>query len=587
MQQLNRPSALDSLFDENDNISNFKLSPSTSLQSKENKGVTNKLLLYPRNNKKSMLNVLIKKGTTTIKKPINSIRRETFTESPYSKNSQNSDIITSTRHSIRSFFNNFKGAIDNTPLSRDKNNRSDNAENSFGYESWDISDPLDNTSESFPGNSEVLHLPQLNNIRNTEHGLFYKISDDKDSKQNRTVNTKKTQEKDISLYSNTKRNNKFNEINTPPHKSYTETVQLQLEKDSKMSSIQSLVRRPSVISGTPIKCETVLEMDANDPYKFVFETPNKYSSEFDMDEKEQIKNNLTSICNLLSGDEEIKDISNLSVYQLSKHLLATVKSKLYIQQTNIRALEMQLETERYNQVNAISEEKYNELQKELVEKTSQLSKIELDRQLEKNKVVQLESSLNRLRLQEQGRNETFNYVTLTRKNRSKMDEQMIAELKENLLILSYFKDISVQFMKNLSQRSKNIISYQVNKIFFDKLESMNYNISVNPLLIERVACNRKMEAKKAIISQFFSENTDTHISNILLTNYGQLFRSNQFITQQLKAFRIQYQFKPTPQRIGESVIKEQKKLRRPYKTPLTLHEQQNILGNRQLVPTDY
>ena len=587
MQQFNRPSALDSLFDKDDDISNFKLSPSTSLQSKDNKDIIDKLSLYHRNNKKKVLNTLLKKSTSTIKKPINSIRKEIPINVPTSQRSQNSDIITSTRHSIRSFFNNFKDAINHNPLSRDMNNKPTNEENSFDYESWEASESVDNTFENITDNCNVLQSPQLNIIRDAEHGLFYNKNENKNSEQNSIANTSNRHDDDISVHSATKRENRLNDPNISPEKSFTGTLQPQLGNVSHIPSQQSSVHRYSIMSDSPMKNEIVVEMDVKDPYKFVFETPNKYSTEFDLNTNEQIMDNLKIISNLLSKDNEDMDMSNLSPDQLSKHLIEMTKSKLNSHQTKIRELEIQLEAEKCNKINTVSEEKYNDLEKELVEKISQLSKIELDRQLEKNKIVQLESNLHRLKLQEQAREETFNHVTLTRKNRSKLDEQKIVELKENLLILSYFKDISIQFMKNLSHRSKNIISYQVNKIFLDKLESMNYNISVNPVLIERVACNRKMDSKKTIISQFFSENTDIHISNILLTNYGQLFRSNQFITQQLKAFRMQYQFKSTPQRIGEKVIKEQKKLRGPYKNPTTLHEQNNILGSRQLVPTGY
>lgn len=586
MQQFNKPSALDSLFDENDSISNFKLSPSTSLQSKENKDIIDKLSLHHRNNKKNVLNTLIKKSTSTMKKPINSIRRE-VPAIPVSKRSQNSDIITSTRHSIRSFFNNFKEAINNNPLSRDMNNKPHNDENSFDYESWDVSESVDNTFENVVDIYNIQQSPQLNNIRDTEHGLFYNRNDVVNSEQNSTTNNIDQHGTNSSFYSTIEREKRLNKSNVSPQKLFADSLQFQLANDSYIPSQQSSVHKRPVNADTPVKNEIMVEMDVKDPYKFVFETPNKYSSEFDIGENEQITDNFKIVSSLLSVGDGNNDIVNFSLYQLSKYLVMITKSKLDEQENKIHDLESQLDAEKRYKINVISEEKYNDLQKELVEKTAQLSKMELDRQLEKNRIVQLESSLHRLKLQEQARNETFNHVTLTRKNRSKLDEQKIIELKENLLILSYFKDISVQFMKNLSHRSKNIISYQVNKIFLDKLESMNYNISINPVLIERVACNRKMDAKKTIISQFFSENTDIHISNILLTNYGQLFRSNQFITQQLKAFRMQYQFKSTPQRIGESVIKEQKKLRGPYKNSITLHEQNNILGSRKLVPTDY
>lgn len=609
MHQFNKLSALDSLFDENDNISNLKLSPSTSLLSKENNlgadnnklHVANGLTSYvnkkkklsffnfDRNEKKKVkedvMRTLTKRNTETKKKWLGLIEqtsiRKALTNGSHSSK-KHIDIpyrTNSTRDSFRQFFDNFKDTSTKSSLTSKGThimpigaNTPNNLENLDGDETTDntFRDALD---------YKLQVSPQLANIRDTEHGLFH-INNEQyisstDSEERRVENRGKL---DLTFgmrnkISDPKEDPHFNDANKADNE---DTEQFQ----------ESLLRS-SIISNSPLKSQ-LIEMDTRDPYKFVFETPNKYCPDSDFIDREQIMNNLKAVWSLLSIENDRESctlISAIDIQELSELLINSAITKLDYQEKKINDLKAEIIKKESKQKNkVIPEETFNELKERMSKEEAKTQRLELERQLDKNKIDQLTSNLRRLKLQEQAKSEAMNHITATRNQKTKLNEEKIRELKKLLKTLSFFKDISIQFMKNLSQRSNNVLPYQTNKIFDDKLELMNYNISFDHELVNDFHHDKDFEKSKSLISQFFSENTNIHLSNVLLVRYGQLFRSNKFLTQQLAEFRNQAQLKFLPQGLVENdELQDHKQFKTQRRSISTLHEQNNIFGNQQIV----
>ncbi|SMN19544.1 similar to Kazachstania africana KAFR_0G01340 hypothetical protein [Maudiozyma saulgeensis] len=610
MTHFNKLSALDSLFDENDNISNFKLSPSTSLLSKENVSINDNKKIYGTNglasyvNKKKKLSffnfdknekkrvkddvirTFSKRGTETKKKWLNlleqtSIRKTLANGNPSSKKSINSPYRTnSTRDSFRIFFDNFKDTSTRSSLnSKSKHTKSiDENISKDNLKNWDHDDSTDHIfKDAVDYNLPV--APQLVNIRDIEHGLFHNATVQSTSGID---NTETSTDKKDQL---TLKNNTINKISDKKEESCV--ININETESGEIEQFQDSLLRSSVISGSPLK-RKMIEMDARDPYKFVFETPNKYSPNSDFADKEQIMDNLKSVWRLLSTENDERNntfISTVDIQELSEMLINVTITKLDYHERKLNDLEKQItEKEVKQNFKFVSEDTFNELKKENSVKEATIGRLELEKQLDKNKIDQLTSNLRKLKLQEQAKNEATNHITATRNHKTKLDEAKIKELKKHLKTLSFFKDISIQFMKNLSQRSKNVLPYQTNKTFEDKLELLNYNISLDQELINDFTNDKEFEKSKTLISQFFSENTNIHISNVLLIRYGQLFRANKFLTQELAKFRNKTQLNFLPQSTAENDdTPDQKKFKTQRRIVSTLHEQNNIFGNQQII----
>lgn len=569
-----KPSALDSLFDDNDNISNLKLSPTTSslkdnLSTKDTSSIrklgkfynrkklslfsfektndlsNNKVINHTKSNFNGKSNWFSKLATTSKKEKLELDLTEDKETGFINKEP-------SRKNSIRLFFRNITSPNkSNQELTQDENGKT--------YNIWDNECSPEDTF-CIDQQDSLYHSTGLKLIKDNQHGLYpkpkgndnntepnYKINSDSNCKYN-LESDEKISLTESSITSENVLKDDFSPL-TPP--------------DDKILNVEKMKRSFDDV------------MDFEDPYKFVFETPNKFSIDESLRLDKTTMDNFRSMWELL----KTKDNNNIQPFEegimiskLSDILVHLTKTKLFSQENEITSLKTTIMKLEENL--AEKNKELSILQKEaegyrLV--NSSIKDSELKMKSAQDEIKQLKSKLNKY--EENTVTNRFIQTDKDNGNEIKLNKQIYDQLQ----ILNFYKDETVRFLFVLIERFKCLIPYKNLKQFNERLNTVCYYISL--ACISEPIQDSQIKELKVLITSFYSRDINTALLNEILTNWPQQIRSNRFLTQKLFELRKQANNNRLPQSINERITREQNKQRIPqhaseilYNSPSTIED---------------